>query len=387
MAVLWVLEGYQKGFERQLGSYVDEMEGIRNRYEDAGSGMSAYAGDSVVNNSDIYLKKRRAAISKNLEEADNLKAKTEKYVQSVISADRILAGSIHKKSYDFYQKTGIGPQKDNAWSRGWNTIKTTAEDFWRDAKGTAGRIVKDIKDFYEEKKYIINIVTDVLMVAGAIALFVLAGPGIIGIICMIGAAYALSKALYETAADCMALEAWMNDDEAKAEDLAARTLRGDAVKAGEWLDQKMGTDFFESSVKVVLAGLEVCQFVCEVVTIVNVVKTCFNLQGLKSLDLRNMTRRSWAQSINYAKMTNWGTGRFLSVNNWVKFALTITGFSVASDAPNLTTTMSSIGENGGKNVSRMKELISVSNGGDGHFTTLESKGDALGKTIGQIILQ
>lgn len=360
MATLWVRDGYQAEFERKISSYTSKITDISDQYYKASQIVSDYSGDSNVNSSNVYLKKRRVALQDAVSAATALKNAANSYVDKIISSDVAVSKSIHKESYAFYKRKGIGPQKDTWGARSWNSIKTTASDFWHDAKNTTKKIVQDIKDFYEEYKYIVNIVVDFLAVAAAIALFSLASvTGVIGVICLIGAIWATSKAIYELATDCLAAEAWLNGDEGKAEQLANRTLTGDIINAGDWLDEKLGTSFFKTAFKTVLVGLEICEFVTEVVSLINVIKSCFNLTKLKQLDLKNLTQRSWKQSLHYAEMTNWmAPDRFGSTLNWVKFALRMTGFSINISARNTNELFSSFVQNAEKNKSTIDKIKS-----------------------------
>lgn len=360
MATLWVRDGYQAEFERKISSYTSKITDISDQYYKASQIVSDYSGDSNVNSSNVYLKKRRVALQDAVSAATALKNAANSYVDKIISSDVVVSKSIHKESYAFYKRKGIGPQKDTWGARSWNSIKTTASDFWHDAKNTTKKIVQDIKDFYEEYKYIVNIVVDFLAVAAAIALFSLASvTGVIGVICLIGAIWATSKAIYELATDCLAAEAWLNGDEGKAEQLANRTLTGDIINAGEWLDEKLGTSFFKIAFKTVLVGLEICEFVTEVVSLINVIKSCFNLTKLKQLDLKNLTQRSWKQSLHYAEMTNWmAPDRFGSALNWGKFALKMTGFSINISARNTNELFSSFVQNAEKNKSTIDKIKS-----------------------------
>lgn len=360
MATLWVRDGYQAEFERKISSYTSKITDISDQYYKASQIVSDYSGDSNVNSSNVYLKKRRVALQDAVSAATTLKNAANGYVDKIISSDVAVSKSIHKESYAFYKRKGIGPQKDTWGARAWNSIKTTASDFWHDAKNTTKKIVQDIKDFYEEYKYIVNIVVDFLAVAAAIALFSLASvTGVIGVICLIGAIWATSKAIYELATDCLAAEAWLNGDEGKAEQLANRTLTGDIINAGEWLDEKLGTSFFKTAFKTVLVGLEICEFVTEVVSLINVIKSCFNLTKLKQLDLKNLTQRSWKQSLHYAEMTNWmAPDRFGSTLNWGKFALKMTGFSINISARNTNELFSSFVQNAEKNKSTIDKIKS-----------------------------
>lgn len=360
MATLWVRDGYQAEFERKISSYTSKITDISDQYYKASQIVSDYSGDSNVNSSNVYLKKRRVALQDAVSAATALKNAANSYVDKIISSDVVVSKSIHKESYAFYKRKGIGPQKDTWGARSWNSIKTTASDFWHDAKNTTKKIVQDIKDFYEEYKYIVNIVVAFLAVAAAIALFSLASvTGVIGVICLIGAIWATSKAIYELATDCLAAEAWLNGDEGKAEQLANRTLTGDIINAGEWLDEKLGTSFFKTAFKTVLVGLEICEFVTEVVSLINVIKSCFNLTKLKQLDLKNLTQRSWKQSLHYAEMTNWmAPDRFGSALNWGKFALKMTGFSINISVRNTNELFSSFVQNAEKNKSTIDKIKS-----------------------------
>ena len=360
MATLWVRDGYQAEFERKISSYTSKITDISDQYYKASQIVSDYSGDSNVNSSNVYLKKRRVALQDAVSAATALKNAANSYVDKIISSVVVVSKSIHKESYAFYKRKGIGPQKDTWGARSWNSIKTTASDFWHDAKNTTKKIVQDIKDFYEEYKYIVNIVVDFLAVAAAIALFSLASvTGVIGVICLIGAIWATSKAIYELATDCLAAEAWLNGDEGKAEQLANRTLTGDIINAGEWLDEKLGTSFFKTAFKTVLVGLEICEFVTEVVSLINVIKSCFNLTKLKQLDLKNLTQRSWKQSLHYAEMTNWmAPDRFGSALNWGKFALKMTGFSINISVRNTNELFSSFVQNAEKNKSTIDKIKS-----------------------------
>lgn len=360
MATLWVRDEYQAEFERKISSYTSKITDISDQYYKASQIVSDYSGDSNVNSSNVYLKKRRAALQDAVSAATTLKNAANSYVDKIISSDVAVSKSIHKESYAFYKRKGIGPQKDTWGARTWNSIKTTASDFWHDAKNTTKKIVQDIKNFYEEYKYIVNIVVDFLAVAAAIALFSLASAtGVIGVICLIGAIWATSKAIYELATDCLAAEAWLNGDEGKAEQLANRTLTGDIINAGEWLDEKLGRSFFKTAFKTVLVGLEICEFVTEVVSLINVIKSCFNLTKLKQLDLKNLTQRSWKQSLHYAEMTNWmAPDRFGSALNWGKFALKMTGFSIDISARNTNELFSSFVQNAEKNKSTIDKIKS-----------------------------
>ena len=357
MPVLWIHDGYKKEFERKIDSYTDELESIQSQYNSAMSLISRYSGGDI-NSCNIYLKKRKTAISQAIGEAESLKSKANSYVSNVISTDQSISSSIHKQAYNFYEKKGIGPRSDSDLARAWNSFTTSVEDIWLDTTEFFSNVADDIKEFYEENKYLINIVLDALAVVGAILLFAVAGGTFFGIICTIGAIWALSKASYELVTDIMALDAHLEGDEARAEELSQRTLTADLIALGVSLDEKWGTHFMETVVKYGLIGLEVCEFVVTMVLVWESVRKIFNLNQLNSLNLNKCGFRSWKQNLNDLKMVKWlgtkTTPRLGSALNWTKFALFSVGFSIDKGASSWATLNSSLG---GDNLVKNVELV------------------------------
>lgn len=367
MAVLWVHEGYQKEFSRKINDYTSELSDIKSQYSKAYSQVGSYSGDSHVSSCNTFLQKRQKDLQNAINKANDLKSHADSYVSSVISADKRVSDSIHKRAYSFYKSKGIGPQSDNIIARGWNALKTTASDFWNDACGTAERIVNDIKAFYDEYKYVFNVLFDILAVSAAVALFALSGGTFLGIICAIGATWATAKATYELVTDCAAVEAWMEGDIERAEDLSNRTLAGDIVKAGEWLDGQLGTHFFETTLKVILVGLEVCQFVATVLLVWEQFREIFNLKvrsdgkPLKILDHRaklTLQQRKFGWKMFKLSGTEGMGARFASMTNWLKFGAWELKLSFSKDSKSFTEFTMSLFENSEKNVERIKTIIS-----------------------------
>lgn len=348
MAILWVHEGYQKEFGRKISAYTSELSDIKSQYTKAFNQVSSYAGDPYVSSSNIYIQKRQRDLQNAIDEANSLKKHADSYANIVISADKLVADSIHKKSYSFYKSKGIGPQIDSMWARGWNSFTTTVSDFWHDACGTAQKIVDNIKEFYEENKYFINIILDVIAVAASIILFAAVATvlGPIGVICMIGAGWAIAKAATELIADSMALAAWKAGDDARAEQLSNVTLGGLIIQGGTALDSWLSNTLnisniglFETAAKIVTVGLEACQFVAEIVLIYESFLKVFNFENCHSLSLRYAPKRTWNQNLHDLSMIQpFGTktlGRLGSIKNWGVFVTKVTGITFNVDAGNL----------------------------------------------------
>lgn len=215
MPVLWVNEGYQRSFEREIGDYKNKLEDVEAQYDRALRITQGYSGGSV-SSCNVYLKKRKAALSAAMDTADRLQRTTNSYVSSVVATDQALSQSIHKQAYQFYQAKGIGPQKDTWSARAWNSITTTAEDFLTAPVDTFQAMWDGVKAFYEEHKLAFEIafeiLTDVALLVGSVMLLAAASTNPIGIIAAIGAVWAISKALYETTTDVMALDAYLQGD-------------------------------------------------------------------------------------------------------------------------------------------------------------------------------
>ena len=302
MAVLWVHCGYKDGLSRKIRRYTDEAETLQGRYSAARQMVRPYMDDRFVDTSSVYLKKRERAMQDARDKAADIEKRAQIYVDDVIEKDISMSKSIHKASYSYYAKKNIGPKKDTALSRMWHGVKTSASDFLRDAGQTTKRIVSDIKDFYEQHKYVVNIVKDIIKVIGAIALFTCASTTGFGLVILIGAVWATSKALYETATDCMALTAWTDGDIERAEELSNSTLTGVILNSGDWLDNKLGTGhLFKRLLQIGTFGLEVCEVVAAVSVVFKSVQKAFGLEKFKSLDIRNLTNRSFKQSVYYAR--------------------------------------------------------------------------------------
>ena len=358
MATLWVHEGFEKDLKRKVSSYTDELDSIRKRYDSALGIVGKYGG-SAVSSCEIYLKKRRAALNSAADKAESIQRTATSYVDGVVSRDKELSKSIHKQAYSFYQKKGIGPQADTGWARFKYGVATTAEDFFTDTVKFFEDLAESIKAFYEEHKYIINLVLDALMIVGAIALFTVSGGPLIGVICAIGATWALSKAVYETVMDTGALIAHYSGDEAMAEELSERTLSGDIVDLGEAMDEKWGTHFTEV-IKGGLIGLEACEFVAEMAKVGRDVKKIFNLDEKHSLQLAKASKRTWAQNLGDLKKIKWGatkaTPRLKSALNWCKFGLYTAGFSLEKTARDGKDLLQSMVKDTGKNVGTVKKM-------------------------------
>lgn len=323
MSVLWVHTGFENAFSRSIRSYEDLMTDIRDNYQAAQNRLEKASSDSLIYSCNTYVKRRTAAINEKISAARSVEIRVKAYVEQVIQVDNQIGSLIHKQSYNFYQKTGIGPQKDTFLARNWYGLCATVEDFWHDASGTAARLVDEIKGALEANKYLVQIVKDVAELVSAVFVFSLASfTGPLGLICFIGAVYAVTRAMYKTSVDIKALEAHKRGDEAEAEQWAEKKLSTAIVDAGEWLDStfNLNIGIFEVAAKGTAIFLETASFVCGVVTIINQVKTCFNLQDLRSLDLRNPTSRSFRQSLVYAKNIKWfRADRLGSFENWLNF--------------------------------------------------------------------
>lgn len=366
MAILWVDEGYKKELDRKINSYKDELSDIKKMYTKAMDQASAYMGDYNVSSCNTFLQKRKKALDNASSNADDLKYEADRYVERAVSADKTVSSSIHSSSYSLYKKKGIGPQSDSALARGWNSFTTGVEDFIHDAKATTERIIQDIEDFYEEYKYIFDVVFDIIALSAAVALFALSGGTLLGVICAIGATWATSKALFELATDCMAVDAWLQGDEGRAAELNGMTLSGAIVDAGEWLDETLNVNFFEDSFKVLLVGLEGCQFVANMMMVWESFRDIFNLKvrsdgkPLKILDHR-VKLTSAQRELGWAMFNPLETmgqgGRFKSALNVVKFAGWSMGFSFKKDAKSSTEFVFSLLKSGGKNKNRLNEIL------------------------------
>lgn len=229
-------------------------------------------------------------------------------------------------------------------------------------------MIAGIKELYEAGKYIIDVALDIIKIAGVLVLFTAASlTSVIGVICLIGAVWALSKEVYNLVTDCLAAEAWMQGDLGKAEELSKRTLSSDLIAAGEWLDQKLGTNFFEGCTKVLLIGMEICQFTATMVCLYEIFRKSFNFdkqlngykpdgtprlskKNLNCTDLKNPSGRNFTESLRDWNLTKpFSKARLGSGTNWLKFAGNNLGFSLKMNASTPLELAGSFFENWEKN--------------------------------------
>ncbi len=344
MSVLWVHTGYENAFLRSVQSYESKMEEIKGNYETARYRLEPLTSDSLIYSCNTYVKRRATAMDEKILAAQSLKVRAKAYTEHVIHVDREIKSLIHKQSYSFYQKTGIGPQKDSDWARFTYGLQVNTQDFLHNAAGTAARLCDEIKGFLEEHKYIVNVVKDIAtLICAVVALSAMTFTGGFGLICLIGASYTIIKSMYNTSRDVNALVAHYRGEEGYAEQLAKKKLGTIIADGGEWLDQKLGISCFEPIAKCSMIVLETAAFVFEITTALNSIKSCFNLDKLKSLRLGNPTSRSFKQSLVYAKNTQWfRSDRLLSPKNWRNLILDGSIFNIPSSGTRLGTEIAEI---------------------------------------------
>lgn len=309
MALLYVKTNYADEFTREVQKYKNKLDDIWDHYNDAANKVSPHAGDSLIYSSYIYLNKRKRTIEEKIAAADSLNRRVQEYVNRAIAADEQVRSSIHTKAYSFYKETGIGPQKDTWYHTTGYLYNTTIENFFRDAVGTGKQLVGDIKTFIAENEFLHyagEVLKDVVAFAGAVAIIAMAGSGILGVICIVGGCYLAASSLFELGYDMAATKEYVHGNEKEAEKLSKKELGMSIVDGGEWLDQKLGTNFIETSVKIAVGGLEVCGFVAATISTLTSIKGACKLDKFKSVDFFNNTNRTWGQNMNYLKNIKWG---------------------------------------------------------------------------------
>lgn len=207
---------------------------------------------SNCSNCAYYLRKRADSIDAKVTKISTLKTQVSNFVEDVEATDKRVANRIESASEDFTKQTGIGKRSESIWnsicqyvSNTWNTFTDVISSAW-----------DSVKNFYENNKYWINIVVDVVLVVAAVAAVIATGGAGIALVV---AAFALFNALADLVYDSgAAYQFYINGDEEYAEELSSKGGKDAFMIAGSAMDSFIGSgDFFENAFAVVHVGMSI----------------------------------------------------------------------------------------------------------------------------------
>lgn len=251
MSTLVVDYGMESSFRKSIKSAksalnkrVDDYENIENRARNIPSNTNN------CSNCAYYVKKKYQQLHGKINKLNTLNDKVEGFINDVKEVDKKVASRIKKDTKSFKKRTGIGKNSKSIWA----SIFEGFGDFFEWVGEGVTEIWDNIKQWYEDNKYWINIVVDVVLVVVAVAACI--GTG--GLALAVGVFFAVDAVcnlIYDGAA---AYQYYVKGNEAEAERLADKGGKDAYMWVGRQLDNALGTDFFEGAMGVLHTGLSIC---------------------------------------------------------------------------------------------------------------------------------
>lgn len=251
MSTLCIDYGYESSFRRsiktaksELNKRVDDYENIANR------ARSIPSSTSNTSNCAYYAKKKYQQIQGKIDKLSTLDRQVDAFVEHVKEADKRVASRIKKDTKSFKKRTGIGKNSKSLWA----SICEGIGDFFTWVGGEASEVWNNVKQWYEDNKYWINIVVDVVLVVAAVAACIGTG-GLALAVNIFFVVDSVCDLIYDGAA---AYQYYVEGNEAEAERLSGKGGKDAFMWIGRQADNLFGTDFLEGTMGIIHAGLSIC---------------------------------------------------------------------------------------------------------------------------------
>ena len=251
MSTLCIDYGYESSFRRsiktaksELNKRVDDYENIANR------ARSIPSSTSNTSNCAYYAKKKYQQIQGKIDKLSTLDRQVDAFVEHVKEADKRVASRIKKDTKSFKKRTGIGKNSKSLWA----LICEGIGDFFTWVGGEASEVWNNVKQWYEDNKYWINIVVDVVLVVAAVAACIGTG-GLALAVNIFFVVDSVCDLIYDGAA---AYQYYVEGNEAEAERLSGKGGKDAFMWIGRQADNLFGTDFLEGTMGIIHTGLSIC---------------------------------------------------------------------------------------------------------------------------------
>ncbi len=251
MSTLCIDYGYESSFRRsiktaksELNKRVDDYENIANR------ARSIPSSTSNTSNCAYYAKKKYQQIQGKIDKLSTLDRQVDAFVEHVKEADKRVASRIKKDTKSFKKRTGIGKNSKSLWA----SICEGIGDFFTWVGGEASEVWNNVKQWYEDNKYWINIVVDVVLVVAAVAACIGTG-GLALAVNIFFVVDSVCDLIYDGAA---AYQYYVEGNETEAERLSGKGGKDAFMWIGRQADNLFGTDFLEGTMGVIHTGLSIC---------------------------------------------------------------------------------------------------------------------------------
>ena len=328
--------------KRAINSRISDYNGIINSVNNTSSDTSN------LWNANTYIKKKRDKLQTKWDKLDSFHTKIKDFNEYASDKDKAVADRIKEETNDFYKreniKTGFLYTVGCVVSDGWKWVKGKAEQAWDWVCKTAKSTWEAIKQFYEDNKYIIDLIIDVVCVVAAAAALVaaIASGGALGIIFAVwGAADAVASLVYDGAA----LKAHNDGDEELAEELS----NGGLKNVCEYYGGDVGVAIYHG-MEIASAVYDITEFGKKAYGSINKVNTKFKtadrvssyasvdkIKGIKSRAVKQGIKEIVCEGIGvkYTKKTPFSSGSTKGVATYknIEYGIKTVHKWVSSDDP------------------------------------------------------
>lgn len=200
---------------KQMNKRIDDYHGIRQKI----SSISPSSGN--LRDSNVYLRKKNEQIERKRDKLAAFGERVGMLMGNAEAADKRVAQRVDSSSKTFYEVVGIKTGIIGKIYDGYRYIK---------------KAYKEVKEFYEKHKYLIDLIVDIALFAAAIATL-LAAPGALAIFF---AAFEVLKSAADVCTSAEALIYHLAGDDEQAALCAKRGLRDAVQFLGNTADELLG---------------------------------------------------------------------------------------------------------------------------------------------------
>lgn len=250
MSTLCIDYGFESSFRKSIKNAKSELNKRVDDYENIANRARSVPSNGNTSNCAYYVKKKYQQIQAKVDKLNTLDRQVDTFIDNVKETDKRVASRIKKDTKSFKKRTGIGKKSKSLWA----SICEGIGDFFTWVGEEVSDIWDNIKQWYEDNKYWINIVVDVVLVVVAVAACI----GTSGLALAVGIFFvvdAVCDLIYDGAAG---YQYYIEGNEAEAERLAGKGGKDAFMFVGRQADNLFGTDFFEGALGVVYTGLSIC---------------------------------------------------------------------------------------------------------------------------------
>lgn len=226
MAQLYIDFSYDDNVKRSINSARSKLSSRINDYKGVRSSLSNMdSSTSNLSNANSYLRKKINALEDKYDKLGDFKKAVDNFNDNASSADKRVANRIKSESKAFYKREGI---KDGIIYTVCSVLAESTEWLKSQAEAMFTKIVEGIKTtweavkkWYQENKYWIDVLIDVVVLVAAVAATIASG----GVLGTVFALWGVAKATADLCFDVAAYGAYKSGDMELYEELSKSGMK------------------------------------------------------------------------------------------------------------------------------------------------------------------